>query len=180
MDKRILVINPGSTSTKLALFQGEQKLFDAAVRHSKEDLSPFSWVMEQADFRQTAIEKELSAHNVDLTTLDAVCARGGQLPYCAAGTYLVDQDMVDFMYTVRDAAHASNLGCVLALRIASWDDVQALADYQYMLTKPVCFVCDDTQLLEAALRAYQGRALYDGALPEDTLLPLCAKYGLLL
>ena len=60
MDKRILVINPGSTSTKLALFQGEQKLFDAAVRHSKEDLSPFSWVMEQADFRQTAIEKELS------------------------------------------------------------------------------------------------------------------------
>ena len=72
MDKRILVINPGSTSTKLALFQGEQKLFDAAVRHSKEDLSPFSWVMEQADFRQTAIEKELSAHNVDLTTLDAV------------------------------------------------------------------------------------------------------------
>ena len=47
---------------------------------------------------------------------------------------------------------------VLALRIASWDDVQALADYQYMLTKPVCFVCDDTQLLEAALRAYQGRA----------------------
>ena len=69
---------------------------------------------------------------------------------------------------------------VLALRIASWDDVQTLADYQYMLTKPVCFVCDDTQLLEAALRAYQGRALYDGALPEDTLLPLCAKYGLLL
>lgn len=69
---------------------------------------------------------------------------------------------------------------VLALRIASWDDVQALADYQYMLTKPVCFVCDDDQLLEAALRAYQGRALYDGALPEDTLLPLCAKYGLLL
>lgn len=69
---------------------------------------------------------------------------------------------------------------VLALRIASWDDVQALADYQYMLTKPVCFVCDDTQLLEAALRAYQGRALYDGTLPEDTLLPLCAKYGLLL
>ena len=118
MDKRILVINPGSTSTKLALFQGEQKLFDTALRHSKEDLSPFSWVMEQADFRQTAIEKELSAHNVDLTTLDAVCARGGQLPYCAAGTYLVDQDMVDFMYTVRDAAHASNLGCVLALRIA--------------------------------------------------------------
>ena len=57
MDKRILVINPGSTSTKLALFQGEQKLFDAAVRHSKEDLSPFSWVMEQADFARPPLKR---------------------------------------------------------------------------------------------------------------------------
>ena len=54
MDKRILVINPGSTSTKLALFQGEQKLFDAAVRHSKEDLSPFSWVMAGPAYRPSA------------------------------------------------------------------------------------------------------------------------------
>ena len=118
MSRRILVINPGSTSTKLALFCGEEKLFDATVRHSREELQPFSWVMDQADFRQAAIEKELSAHQVDLTTLDAICARGGQLPFCAAGTYQVDQDMVDYMYTLHDAAHASNLGCVLALRLA--------------------------------------------------------------
>ena len=69
---------------------------------------------------------------------------------------------------------------VLALRIGSWDDVQALADYQYMLTKPVCLACDDAELLEAALRVYQGRALYDGALAENALLPLCDKYGLLI
>ena len=86
MSRRILVINPGSTSTKLALFCGEEKLFDATVRHSREELQPFSWVMDQADFRQAAIEKELSAHQADLTTLDAICARGGQLPFCAAGT----------------------------------------------------------------------------------------------
>ena len=69
---------------------------------------------------------------------------------------------------------------VLALSIASWDDVQALEDYQYMLTKPVCMVCNDTELLEAALRVYQGRALYDGELTEAALLPLCERYGLLL
>ena len=118
MDKRVLVINPGSTSTKLALFCGTEKVFDKTLRHSREDLQSFAWVMEQADFRQKAIEQALAEQQVDLNGLDAVCARGGQLPYCAAGTYQVDQDMVDFMYTVRDAAHASNLGCVLALRIA--------------------------------------------------------------
>ena len=118
MDKRVLVINPGSTSTKLALFCGTEKVFDKTLRHSREDLQSFAWVMEQADFRQKAIEQALAEQQVDLNDLDAVCARGGQLPYCAAGTYQVDQDMVDFMYTVRDAAHASNLGCVLALRIA--------------------------------------------------------------
>lgn len=118
MDKRVLVINPGSTSTKLALFSGEEKEFDTTIRHSVEELQPFAWVMEQADYRQAAIERELAAHHVDMTGLDAICARGGQVPYCAAGTYTVDQEMVDFMYTVRDAAHASNLGCVLALRLA--------------------------------------------------------------
>lgn len=116
--KRVLVINPGSTSTKLALFCGEKKEFDTTIRHSREELKPYSWVMEQVDFRCTAIEREITVHHVDLTSLDAVCARGGQLPYCAAGTYQIDQEMVDFMYTVRDAAHASNLGCVLALRLA--------------------------------------------------------------
>ncbi len=69
---------------------------------------------------------------------------------------------------------------VLALRISSWDDVQTLADYQYMLSKPVCLVCEDAELLESALRVYQGRALYDGGLPESALLPLCEKYGLLI
>ena len=97
MDKRVLVINPGSTSTKLALFCGTEKVFDKTLRHNREDLQPFAWVMEQADFRQKAIEQALAEQQVDLNGLDAVCARGGQLPYCAAGTYQVDQDMVDFM-----------------------------------------------------------------------------------
>ena len=58
--------------------------------------------------------------------------------------------------------------------------LDALVDCQFQLEKPLCLVCDDAELLEAALRLYQGRALYEGSLPEATLLPLCEKYGLLI
>lgn len=68
---------------------------------------------------------------------------------------------------------------MVALKLASWADVDALADYQYMIRKPLCLICDDTELLEAGLRAYQGRALYEGNLTEDALAPLVEKYGLL-
>ena len=69
---------------------------------------------------------------------------------------------------------------MVALRIDTWEDIDALTDVQYLLTKPLCLVCDDAELLEAALRVYQGRALYEGVLPEAALLPLCDRYGLLI
>ena len=69
---------------------------------------------------------------------------------------------------------------MVALRIDTWEDIDALTDVQYLLTKPLCLVCDDADLLEAALRVYQGRALYEGALPEAALLPLSDRYGLLI
>ena len=118
MKHRILVINPGSTSTKIAVFEGKEKLFDTTLRYSTEELTSFGWVMEQVDFRRATIEKALADNHIDPDSLDAICARGGQVPYCAAGTYRVDQAMVDFMYTRRQGAHASNLGCVLALLLA--------------------------------------------------------------
>ena len=118
MKHRILVINPGSTSTKIAVFEGKEKLFDTTLRYSTEELTSFGWVMEQVDFRRATIEKALADNNIDPDSLDAICARGGQVPYCAAGTYRVGQAMVDFMYTRRQGAHASNLGCVLALLLA--------------------------------------------------------------
>ena len=68
---------------------------------------------------------------------------------------------------------------MVALRLTSPADAAALAEQQYMLTKPLCLVCDDAAVLEQALRVYQGRALYEGTLPESVLLPLSARYGLL-
>ncbi len=69
---------------------------------------------------------------------------------------------------------------LVGIRIGSWDDVEALGDFQYMISKPLCLVCDDAELLESALRVYQGRALYEGGIPESELLPLCDKYGLII
>lgn len=66
-----------------------------------------------------------------------------------------------------------------AVAIDSWEDVDALADCQYMISKPLCLVCQQADLLEAALRVYQGRALYEGGLSEEELKPLAGKYGVI-
>ncbi len=68
---------------------------------------------------------------------------------------------------------------VISLLIRETADLDSFADCQYMLSKPLCLCCDDAALLEQALRLYQGRALYDGSLSEEALLPLAKKYGLL-
>jgi methionine synthase I (cobalamin-dependent) len=69
---------------------------------------------------------------------------------------------------------------MIAIHLAGWDDIDAFADCQYMISKPLCIICDDADVLESALRVYQGRALYEGPLAEAELLPLCGKYGLII
>jgi len=69
---------------------------------------------------------------------------------------------------------------MIAIAIDSLDQLDDFADCQYMISKPLCLVCDDAEVLEQALRLYQGRALYEGALSEDELLPLAEKYGLII
>ncbi len=69
---------------------------------------------------------------------------------------------------------------MVAIRLSGWEDVDIFADCQYMISKPLCIVCDDAEVLESALRVYQGRALYEGNLSADDLKPLCDKYGLII
>lgn len=75
---------------------------------------------------------------------------------------------------------AQNEGDMVAISIESSEELSAFADCQYMITKPLCLCCEDAKLLERALRLYQGRALYEGGLNERALLPLRAKYGLII
>lgn len=116
MEYCILVVNPGSTSTKIAVFQGEKALLQKTIRHSGEELAPFGAIMDQAPFRLRCVEQALAGF--DLTRLDAVCARGGMLPACPSGAFAVDQDMIDYLSAITQGAHASNLGCVMARDLA--------------------------------------------------------------
>lgn len=98
MDYRILVINPGSTSTKIAVFHGQTPLMQKTIRHSGEELAPFGAIMDQAPFRRRCVEEALAGF--DLTTLDAVCARGGMLPPCPSGAFAVDGDMIEYLAAI--------------------------------------------------------------------------------
>ena len=113
---KMLVINPGSTSTKIAVFHGQTPLMQKTIRHSGEELAPFGAIMDQAPFRLRCVEQALAGF--DLTRLDAVCARGGMLPACPSGAFAVDQDMIGYLSAITQGAHASNLGCVMARDLA--------------------------------------------------------------
>ena len=116
--EKILVINPGSTSTKLAVFEDEEKIFALTIPHSDEELSQFSWVMEQRDFRASAIERELEKAGYKLSDFTCIMSRGGILPPCPSGAYVIDDEMIDYMYAQKHDAHISNVGCAVAKTLA--------------------------------------------------------------
>lgn len=92
--EKILVLNPGSTSTKIAVFDGEMPLFTESLTHSAEDLAPFDRVVEQYDFRRRLVLDCLMRHDFDVRDLNAIVSRGGLLAPIHAGAYEINEDMV--------------------------------------------------------------------------------------
>jgi len=123
----VLAINPGSTSTKFALYRNESPVFVKNVRHSDAELAPFRShpILDQQQFRARQIEAALSEAGHRLDELDAVVGRGGLLPPLASGTYLVNDDMLEELRLARRGEHASNLGAVLAYELARKAGVRA-------------------------------------------------------
>ena len=119
-DLRILAINPGSTSTKFALYVNESPALVKNIRHSEADLAPFRGrsILEQQQFRAQQIEAALNEAGYDVGDLHAVVGRGGLLPPVASGTYLVNDDMLEALRLARRGEHASNLGAFLAQYLA--------------------------------------------------------------
>ena len=91
--EKILVLNPGSTSTKIAVFDGEMPLFTESLTHSAEDLAPFDRVVEQYDFRRRLVLDCLMRHDFDVRDLNAIVSRGGLLAPIHAGAYEINEDM---------------------------------------------------------------------------------------
>lgn len=120
---KILALNPGSTSTKVALFEcgpdGTRELWGDTQRYDTDVIGRFSGVMEQEEFRLDEIRKCLSAHGTSPSELDAVVGRGGLLKPIESGTYEVDEHMLSDLRSCKWGAHASNLGAPLAIRLAA-------------------------------------------------------------
>ena len=109
---RILTINPGSTSTKVAVFEDTTPVFTHTLRHSVEDLSPFTRVSDQFEYRRDLILKLFKDHNIPFE-FDVIVSRGGLLKPIEGGVYRVNEQMISELETpLRN--HASNLGCRIA------------------------------------------------------------------
>lgn len=119
MDKlRLLIINPGSTSTKIGVFEDEEMVFEQTLRHDVEDLKEYKKIFDQYEFRKKIILDALIERNIPVESLDAVVGRGGLLKPIEGGTYQVDEEMINDLKEGVLGEHASNLGGILAFEIA--------------------------------------------------------------
>lgn len=119
MGYKLLIINPGSTSTKIGIYEEENEVIEETLRHSSEELLKYKSVYEQLSFRKKVILDVLKNKNYDILTLDAIVGRGGMLKPIEGGTYEVNNEMIKDLKKGIQGNHASNLGGILAKEIAS-------------------------------------------------------------
>ncbi|MEC3885253.1 butyrate kinase [Halobacillus litoralis] len=115
---RILVINPGSTSTKIGVFDDQEVVFEKTIRHTTDEVSSYKRVIDQYDFRKQVILEELDREGINISKLSAVCGRGGLLRPIEGGTYEVNEAMLEDLKNGYNGEHASNLGGIIANEIA--------------------------------------------------------------
>jgi len=116
---KILVINPGSTSTKIGVFEDSTEIFETVLRHPSEEINKYIKIIDQYDFRKNVILETLAEQGINLTDLIAVVGRGGLLKPIEGGTYKVTPQMIEDLKIGLSGEHASNLGGILAFEIAS-------------------------------------------------------------
>lgn len=129
---KILVINPGATSTKIAVFDEDQQLFKLGIDHSAEELDQFERVIDQADYRREAILSAITSAGYRLSDFDAVCGRGGLYRPIPSGTYAVSDRVMQDVEQAPYGEHPSNLGAYLARRIGDLVGIPAF------FVDPVC------------------------------------------
>jgi len=114
----LLIINPGSTSTKIAVYEDAEERFSENIAHSAEAVAKYNKIVDQKGFRKDVILKFLADKNFDVRSLNAVVGRGGLLKSIPSGTYRVNDRMLNDLYQGVQGEHASNLGGLIADEIA--------------------------------------------------------------
>ena len=119
MKGRILIINPGSTSTKIAVYNDGDQMLETNLTHSAEEIAKYESVMDQGGMRREAIVNFLSENGVALDSVDLIMARGGLITPIQAGVYAVNQDMREALIEGRNGVHACNLSALIADDLAA-------------------------------------------------------------
>ncbi len=117
MSIKSLIINPGSTSTKIGVFEDETLLFEETLRHSTEEIAQYASIVDQKDFRKQIILDLLAKKDFDIKSLQVIVGRGGMLKPIPGGTYAVSDDLLEDLKIGKQGQHASNLGGILAREI---------------------------------------------------------------
>lgn len=117
MSIKSLIINPGSTSTKIGVFEDETLLFDKTLRHPTEEIAKYASIIDQKDFRKQIILDALKEDNCDIHSFDVIVGRGGLLKPIPGGTYPVSDALLADLVAGVQGQHASNLGGILAREI---------------------------------------------------------------
>ncbi len=115
---RVLALNPGSTSTKIAIYDDRELVFEVNIKHNAEELVPFEHITDQYDFRKEVIVKKLIEEGIDLNSIDCVMGRGGLIKPVPSGAYLVNDAIKRDLVNSPLGEHASNLGGLIADDIA--------------------------------------------------------------
>lgn len=118
MSKKILIINPGSTSTKIGVYEDETQVMEETLRHSTEEIAKYATIYDQKDFRKEVIVGVLKEKGVELSSIDVVVGRGGMLKPISGGTYATTPELLEDLKVGVQGQHASNLGGILAAEIA--------------------------------------------------------------
>ncbi len=113
-----LIINPGSTSTKLGIFEDTKLISEETLRHTTEEIAQFEKIVDQIDFRKDMILGFLKDNGVDIKSFDVIVGRGGLLKPIPSGTYEVTDELIEDLKNAVGGEHASNLGGILARSIA--------------------------------------------------------------
>lgn len=137
-NRQILVINPGSTSTKIAIFENTRSVFLKVIKHSFEDLRPFEKITDQLLFRNKLIINELEKEKINLSQIQIVIGRGGLINPIESGVYEVNERMKEDLFNGIQGEHASNLGGLIADEIA-----RLLPNAKALIADPV--VVDELQ-----------------------------------
>ncbi len=115
---RILAINPGSTSTKISVFENEREVWTIKLTHSQEELSEYGHIFDQYEFRKGVILNALSDADFEISSFDAIVGRGGVLYPIEGGTYSIDDRLIEDLHKGVQGEHVSNLGAPIARELS--------------------------------------------------------------